>query len=81
MTPRDLAMLSEGFQWRERRAWEARAWIVAYLLQPWSGGKTIQPADLLKPASESEFEQVAGISDPSAAFDTFVQAQAEGRSV
>lgn len=72
--------MAKGYQERDRRAWEARAWMVAYLLQPWSK-KPITPADLLKPATdEVEFEKLAGITDPGEAFDTMVRKQEERKA-
>ena len=36
----------DGWKWREDRQWERAAWMVAYLLQPWSK-RPIRPAELL----------------------------------
>lgn len=43
----------EGWQWREDRAWERAAWMVAYLLQPWSK-RPITPAELLQRPQDAD---------------------------
>lgn len=45
----------EGWKWREDREWARAAWMVAYLLQPWSK-HPIKPADLLRPARDEGLE-------------------------
>lgn len=34
-TVRDLVAAAEGFQWRERHAWERQAWLASVLLHAW----------------------------------------------
>lgn len=80
MTPRELALCAEGYRWRERRQLEGRAWMIAYLLKPW--GFKGEPKDLLppEPGDASQFEQLAGITDPGESFDAMVKKQAERKA-
>ena len=68
--------MAKGYEERERRGWEARAWMVTYLLQPW--GFKGQPSDLLRPVQdEAAFEKLAGITEPGDVFDAMVKKQSE----
>lgn len=73
--------MCEGYRWRERREYEARAWELTHLLRAWGSFKG-QPKDLLppEPGSEAEFDKLAGVTDPGESFDAMVQRQAERKA-
>ncbi len=48
--------LLDGWKWRTEREWERAAWMVAYLLQPWSK-RPLKPADLLRPPETRTLEE------------------------
>lgn len=48
-----MVELLGGWQWRQEREWERAAWMVAYLLRPWSK-HPIKPADLLGRVTDPE---------------------------
>lgn len=83
MTPRELALMADGYRWRERRDWEHRAVTIAYLLSPYpkKGGDALTPQDILDAlfpgADETRFEQVAGLADAGDAIDAMVKRQQE----
>lgn len=63
MTPRELALCADGYQWRTTREREERAYWTALMLKPW--GFTGEPKDLMPvPAQQNEaaFERLAGMS-------------------
>jgi hypothetical protein len=49
LTPEEFLQIVEGYHKREERDWYRTAWMVAYLLKPWSkrGGGRLTPEKLL----------------------------------
>jgi hypothetical protein len=82
MTPRELALCADGYRWRDERAWEKHAVLIAYLLRQW--GSKLEPADILKSihghSDAATFEQLAGMADPGESFDIMVKRQQDVRA-
>jgi len=78
MTPREFAQQLEGYRWRDERAWEKCAVLVAHL--GWHKQPT-SAKDILDgwrgTTSEQAFESLAGLDSPGEAFDAMVARQAE----
>ena len=71
-------MMAQGYRDREQRAMEARAWVVAHLLQPW--GFKGQPKDLLPSPNDAEFDRLLDPPDPAAEFDAMVEKQRQRKA-
>ena len=60
-TLEEIRALAEGWKWRQERARERDAWMLANIIQPWSK-KRLKPKDFLggekKPVSKEEFGTV-----------------------
>lgn len=63
LTVRELGAVAEGYQWRDRQAWERQAWLASVLLRAWVQNAP-SPQQLLGDPSavdaESAFEELTG---------------------
>jgi len=74
--------LVEGAKWRAERAEESQATLIAFLLQPWSD-KPLTPKvilDAMHGTTATDFEQLAGFTDPGEAIEAMVKKQQARRA-